>query len=81
MTERTGSNRLVEVEMSPRLYGALMTPRGRFLLVAAGTVLILGVAIGGYILGRVSAYHNLLARDNTIQQLRSESPEALGGSY
>jgi len=67
-----GSHRLVEVEMSPRLYGALTTPRGRFLLVAAGTVLILGVATGGYILGRELHYLNIVARDNTIQRLRSD---------
>ena len=58
--------------MSPRLYGALTTPRGRFLLVAAGTVLILGVATGGYILGRELHYLNIVARDNTIQRLRSD---------
>ncbi len=72
-----GSHRLVEVEMSPRLYAALMTRRGRFLLVAAGTVLILGVAIGGYIFGREIVYHDIVAHENTIQQLRSDVQKLL----
>jgi hypothetical protein len=64
---------MVEVEMSSRLYGALMTRGGRFLLAAAFAILILGVAIGGHIYGRVLAFRNIQARDNTIQQLRADS--------
>jgi hypothetical protein len=72
VTERTGYDRSVEVEMHPRLYNALMTPGGRFLLIVAAVVLILAVAVGGHIYGRVLASRDMIARDDTIQQLRAE---------
>jgi hypothetical protein len=70
--ERTESGRSVEVEMSHRLYSALMTPGGRFLLAAGAAVIVLLIAIGAHIYGRILAHHTLLARDETIQQLRAE---------
>jgi hypothetical protein len=73
VTERTGFDRRIEVEMHPRLYSALMTRKGRVLLITAVAVLILGVAVGGHIYGRILANRNIMARDATIQLVRADS--------
>ncbi len=72
VSERPASNRPVEVWISPRMYEALMTRGGRLRLAFVAAILILGVAIGGHIYGRMVAARDVLERDATIQQLRSE---------
>jgi hypothetical protein len=49
-----------------------MTRGGRLRLAFVAAILILGVAIGGQIYGRVVAAREILERDATIQQLQSE---------
>ena len=71
VTESTESGR--SDRKSPRLYGLLMARGGRFLVVAASAVLMLGGAIGGYILGLDLAHHDLAAARELIQQLQPES--------
>src|SRR5208282_4716203 len=73
VSERPASNRSVEVWISPRLYEALMTRGGRLRLASVAVIIILGVAIGGQIYGRVVAARDVLERDATIQQLQSEN--------
>ena len=72
MSERPASDRAVEVWISPRLYEALMTRGGRLRLAFVAAIVILGVAIGGLVYGRMVAAHDVLVRDATIQQLQSE---------
>ncbi len=72
MSERPASDRTVEVWISPRLYEALMTRGGRLRLAFVAAILILAVAIGGHVYGRMVAAHDVLERDATIQQLQSE---------
>jgi hypothetical protein len=75
VTETTGLGRLVR--KSPRLYGWLTARGGRFLLIVAAAVLILGAIIGGRIYGWYLESRDLQARDNTIQQLRSDVQKLL----
>ena len=49
-----------------------MTRGGRLRLAFVAAILILGVAIGGHIYGRLVAARDVLERDATIQQLQSE---------
>jgi hypothetical protein len=72
VAEGTRSDRSVRVEMTPRMYNLLMTPGGRAMLGAAGAIIVLAVAIAGHIVGRELAHRNILAHEETIQQLRSE---------
>lgn len=77
MIDQQRLDRLVEVEMNRRLYSLLMTPRGRVLLVVCGLFIILCVALGGQIYGRHIAANEILAREETIQQLRSERQDLM----
>jgi len=72
VSERPASDRPVEVWISPRLYEALMTRGGRLRLAFVAAILILGVAIGSHIYGRMVAARDVLARDATIQELQSD---------
>ena len=71
MSESTESGR--SDRKSPQPYGLLMARGGRFLVVAASVVLMLGGAIGGYIFGLDLAYHDLAAARLQIQQLQPEN--------
>ena len=71
MTESTESGR--SDRKSPRLYGWLMARGGRFLVVAASAVLMLGGAIGGYILGLNLAHNDLATARVQIAQLQPEN--------
>ncbi len=78
MTDRTGTNRSVTVEMSRRLYDALMTPGGRFRLIATAALCILVVAIASHIYGRHLASRDILDRDAAIQRLTAENQKLEG---
>jgi hypothetical protein len=68
-----GIDRSVTVEMSHRLYDALMTPGGRFRLIAIGALCILAISIASHIYGRHLASRDILERDTNIQRLQSEN--------
>jgi hypothetical protein len=71
VTESTESDR--SDRKNPRLYGLLMARGGRFLVVSASVVLMLGGAIGGYLFGLDLAHRDLAAARELIQQLQPES--------
>lgn len=58
-----------------------MTRGGRLRLALVAAILILGVAIGGHMYGRVVAARDILERDATIQQLQSEIQKLEGELY
>ena len=68
MTDRTESGR--SVGKSPRPY---MPRRGRLLVVAVTACLMLGGAIGGYLIGRQLADRPLADATKLIQQLQPEN--------
>jgi hypothetical protein len=56
-----------------RLHGLLLTRGGRFLLVCAFVVIMLGGGIGGYLFGVDLAHHDLVAARALIEQLQPEN--------
>lgn len=75
MIDKARTDRSVEMELSSRAAWRLLTRRRRWYILFIEIVLILVVALAGHLTGRELARLNLIARDETIQQLRSERQE------
>jgi hypothetical protein len=78
MSDKEVPDSWVEVWMSPRLYGSIMTGRGRFKLTVIAIVIALCTAIGGHMYGRYLATSDIRDRDFRIQQLQSEIQKLQG---
>lgn len=75
MTDSTRSGRPAEVGMGSRKAWRLLNRRRRILIVLVALFVFIVAAIAGHLSGREMAHLNMLDREQTIQQLRSERQE------
>ena len=67
MSDRTNAGRSFQDRL------LLATAEGRFVVLAACLVAIIGITVGGHLYGRYLASRDLGGRDNAIAQLQAES--------
>jgi hypothetical protein len=75
VTDKARTERSVQTELSSRAAWRLLTRRRRAYILFIETMLILVVALAGHMTGRELGRRHLMARDETIQQLREERQE------
>lgn len=71
MTDRTQASRPVQAK--PRAFAAVLARRGRFLVISVSALLMLGGAVGGYVLGHDMALRPLAEANELIGRLQPEN--------
>ena len=71
MTDRTQSSR--PVQNQPRRFASVLALGGRFLVISVSALLMLGGAIGGYLIGHDMVLRPLAAANELIARIQPES--------